>query len=166
VLKGSIAGSVIGTLLFGVGVTIVAGGLSRPVQRFDREMVAINSALLMVATFGLVVPAAFHFSARTDEDISIEISVVLLLVYLASLVHTMTIKKPTEGLAAVQVELKEGGELRAEGAAPAWSRNHGAARHGGGGRCSGARQRSLDWVGSSRRPTRWDSHRCLQACSC
>jgi len=123
VLKGSIAGSVIGTLLFGVGVTIIAGGLSKPVQRFDREMVAINSALLMVATFGLVVPAAFHFSARTDEDISIEISVVLLLVYLASLVHTMTAKKPTEGLAAVQVELKERGELPAEEATPAWSRS-------------------------------------------
>jgi len=123
VLKGSIAGSVIGTLLFGVGETIIAGGLSKPVQRFDREMVVINSALLMVATFGLVVPAAFHFSARTDEDISIEISVVLLLVYLASLVHTMTTKKPTEGLAAVQVELKERGELPAEEATPAWSRS-------------------------------------------
>ena len=123
VLKGSIAGSVIGTLLFGVGVTIIAGGLSKPVQRFDREMVAINSALLMVATFGLVVPAAFHFSARTDEDISIEISVVLLLVYLASLVHTMTTTKPTEGPAAVRVESEVRGELRAEEAAPAWSRN-------------------------------------------
>jgi Ca2+:H+ antiporter len=123
VLKGSIAGSVIGTLLFGVGATFIAGGLSKPVQRFDHEMVAINSALLMVATFGLVVPAAFHFSARTDEDISIEISVVLLLVYLASIVHTMTTKKPTVGRSAVQVTLQERGELPAEEAAPAWSRN-------------------------------------------
>src|ERR1700752_982195 len=35
VLKGSIAGSVLGTLLFGMGMTIVAGGLKKPVQTFD-----------------------------------------------------------------------------------------------------------------------------------
>jgi len=56
VLKGSIAGSVIGTLLFGVGVTMISGGLNKPVQRFDRDMVAVNSTLLIMATFGLVVP--------------------------------------------------------------------------------------------------------------
>ena len=56
VLKGSIAGSVMGTLLFGVGVTMISGGLNKPVQRFDRDMVAVNSTLLIMATFGLVVP--------------------------------------------------------------------------------------------------------------
>ena len=56
ILKGSIAGSVLGTLLFGLGITIISGGLKKPVQTFDRDMVSINSALLMLATFGLVIP--------------------------------------------------------------------------------------------------------------
>jgi len=127
VLKGSIAGSVMGTLLFGVGVTMISGGLSKPVQRFDRDMVAVNSALLIMATFGLVVPASFHFGIATDRDISIEISVVLLLVYLASIVYTITTKRPTMGKAAVEAELLEAGEALPEApieaAAPAWSRN-------------------------------------------
>jgi Ca2+:H+ antiporter len=127
VLKGSIAGSVIGTLLFGVGVTMISGGVSKPVQHFDRDMVATNSALLMLATFGLVVPASFHFTTVTDRDISIEISITLLLVYLASIVYTMTTKRPMVGRAAVETELKEKSEphpeLPIEGVAPPWNRN-------------------------------------------
>jgi len=56
-----------GTLLFGIGVTMISGGLSKPVQRFDRDMVAVNNALLIMATFGLVVPAPFHFGIATDR---------------------------------------------------------------------------------------------------
>jgi Ca2+:H+ antiporter len=125
VLKGSIAGSVIGTLLFGVGVSMVAGGLSKPVQRFDREMVAVNSALLMLATFGLVIPASFHFSTVTDRDISLEISVVLLLVYLASMIYTLTTKRPTAVTAPSAKELTEEGKAppgaSTNGVVPEWS---------------------------------------------
>jgi len=74
VLKGSIAGLVLGTLLFGMGATIVSGGLRKPVQTFDQHMVAVNSSLLMLATFGLIVPAVFHFSGKTDQEPSLEIS--------------------------------------------------------------------------------------------
>jgi Ca2+:H+ antiporter len=85
ILKGSIAGSVLGTLLFGLGITIISGGLKKPVQTFDRDMVSINSALLMLATFGLVIPAVFTFSSNVNQEISLEISIVLLLIYLASM---------------------------------------------------------------------------------
>lgn len=50
VLKGSIAGSVLGTLLFGMGITIVSGGLKKSVQKFQPQMVSINSILLMLAS--------------------------------------------------------------------------------------------------------------------
>jgi Ca2+:H+ antiporter len=127
VLKGSIAGSIIGTLLFGVGVTMLAGGLSKPVQRFDREMVAVNSALLMLATFGLVIPASFHFGIVTDRDISLEISVVLLLVYLASMIYTMTTKRQTIATPSSEEELKEESKAApgasTEAVVPRWSRN-------------------------------------------
>jgi Ca2+:H+ antiporter len=127
VLKGSIAGSVIGTLLFGVGATMIAGGLRKPVQHFDRDMVAVNSAMLMLATFGLVIPASFHFGIATDRDISLEISVILLLVYVAAMVHTMKAKRPSMGIAAVEEELEERGrappELLTAEASPLWGRN-------------------------------------------
>ena len=126
VLKGSIAGSVLGTLLFGMGVTIVAGGFSKRVQHFDRDMVAINSALLMLATFGLVIPAVFHYSQEIDQEISLEISVVLLAIYVASLVYTITTDRPTVGRQSVESALKDKGEeqptLATEAPAPQWSK--------------------------------------------
>lgn len=125
VLKGSIAGSVLGTLLFGLGITIVAGGLRKPVQTFDRDMVSVNSALLMLATFGLVVPAVFKFSSTVDQEISVEISVVLLSIYVASLVYTIMTRRPTLGKEAVELEMiEEGQDLSAvEEALPSWSRS-------------------------------------------
>jgi Ca2+:H+ antiporter len=128
VLKASISGSVLGTLLFGIGVTLVFGGLRKPVQTFDREMVASNSALLMLATFALIVPAVFHFSVNTDQELSMEMSVVLLIVYAASMLYTLFAKRPLVGKEAVAVAMRETGEGRAELDAerelmPHWSRN-------------------------------------------
>ena len=130
VLKGSIAGSIIGTLLFGVGATMISGGLSKPVQHFDREMVSINSALLMLATFGLVIPAVFNFSVAADREISIEVAIVLLLIYLASMAYTILTSRPTVGKQAVESALKEIEETGAvppepveEEHVPDWSRN-------------------------------------------
>jgi Ca2+:H+ antiporter len=130
VLKGSIAGSVLGTLLFGMGVTIVFGGLRRPVQTFDSGMVALNSALLMIASFGLIVPAVFHFTGALDEqslnqELSLEISVILLLSYFASMAYTFFTHRPTVGKMAVETALHEKGEAPADGDAghPRWSRN-------------------------------------------
>ena len=119
VLKGSIAGSVLGTLLFGLGTTIVAGGLKKPVQTFDQHMVAVNSSLLMLATFGLIVPAVFHFSGKTDQELSLEISIILLLSYLASMAYTLFTHHPTVGKLAVETALKEQGEGLEELAADA-----------------------------------------------
>ena len=127
VVKGSIAGSIIGTLLFGIGVTIVAGSRRRPVQHFDRDMVAVNSSLLMLGAFGLVIPASFHFTTSTDRSISIEISIVLLLIYVAGMVYTMTASKSTTDKALV-AELQQQGQappalLCATESPPEWSRN-------------------------------------------
>jgi Ca2+:H+ antiporter len=125
VLKSSIAGSVLGTLLFGIGITIMFGGLRRPVQTFDGHMVAMNSTLLMIATFGLIVPATFHFSqAKLNEELSLEISVILLLAYVASMIYTLFSHRPTVGKAAAKMALEESGAepAPAEAEAPRWSR--------------------------------------------
>ncbi|MDD1649506.1 MAG: hypothetical protein LUO80_03825 [Methylococcaceae bacterium] len=125
ILKGSIAGSVLGTLLFGLGITIISGGLKKPVQTFDRDMVSINSALLMLATFGLVIPAVFTFSSNVNQEISLEISIVLLLIYLASMAYTIMTSRSPVGRKGIEAALKEKGEEQPEVAEvfPNWSRN-------------------------------------------
>jgi Ca2+:H+ antiporter len=88
-LKASIAGSIIGTLLFGVGATMIAGGLKQRVATFDNSMIAMNLALLSVTAFGLLVPAVFNFSTVIDQEISVHISILMLFIYLASIVYTL-----------------------------------------------------------------------------
>lgn len=120
ILKASIAGSIMGTLLFGMGLSLLAGGLRKPRQSFDSEMVSVNGALLMLGTFGLVIPAVFKFGARPDQEISLEISIVLFMVYLASMVFTLLTHRPAVGAVAVKAELQEKGEATKE-ERPAWS---------------------------------------------
>jgi Ca2+:H+ antiporter len=126
VLKGAIAGSIIGTLLFGVGVTVIAGSWRKPAQ-FDRRMVAINGGLLMLGAFGLVIPASFHFNAHTDRNISVEISLILLAVYVAGMFQTLMANKPSGGKGPSREELAEKGKapLACVSAAPLppWSRS-------------------------------------------
>ena len=104
VVKASLTGSIIGNVLLVLGVSIVAGGLSRERQTFDRSAAAVGSTLLGLAAIGLVVPAMFHFVAEEavrgatltperraalERGLSLEISVVLLVAYLLSLLFSL-----------------------------------------------------------------------------
>ena len=60
VVKASLTGSIIGNVLLVLGLAILAGGLKRERQTFDRAAAAIGSTLLVLAAIGLVVPAMFH----------------------------------------------------------------------------------------------------------
>jgi Ca2+:H+ antiporter len=88
-LKAAIAGSVLGSLLFGVGMSMFVGGIGRPFQTFDRNMVSLNSALLMLGTFGMIIPAVFESSTDVNREISLQISITLLLIYAVSIIHTL-----------------------------------------------------------------------------
>src|SRR6185503_4871951 len=61
VVKASLTGSIIGNILLVLGLAILAGGLKRERQTFDRSAAAVGSTLLVLAAIGLVVPAMFHF---------------------------------------------------------------------------------------------------------
>lgn len=88
-VKASITGSIIGNLLFGMGLAMFAGGLKYSKLSYDTGLTRINGDLLMLALFGLMVPAAFHFSATSEVEISRAIAGVLFAVYLASLVFSL-----------------------------------------------------------------------------
>jgi Ca2+:H+ antiporter len=126
-VKSSLTGSIIGNLLFGLGISFFIGGIKhRRAQTFDPNAARITTALLTVASFGLIVPAVTQFNASASRSISRETAVVLFVVYLASLVAIFTNRKPVIGKEAVKANLEEKAkrpdEVREQPKA-GWSRN-------------------------------------------
>jgi Ca2+:H+ antiporter len=126
-VKSSLTGSILGNLLFGVGVSFFAGGMKyRRNQTFDPEATRMTTALLTLASFGLLVPAVTQYSASAVRSISRETAVVLFVVYLGSLVAIFANRKPLIGKEAVKAELEEKAERPdevREAPEAGWSRN-------------------------------------------
>ncbi|WP_428374704.1 calcium/proton exchanger [Lichenicoccus sp.] len=99
VVHAQITGSIIGTSLLGLGLAIVAGGISRERQTFNRARAGQLSSMLVLIVIALLLPAVFDFTSRSvahagnvaarDEALSLAISVLLLLIYGGNLVYTL-----------------------------------------------------------------------------
>ena len=92
VVQASITGSIIGNILFVLGLAIFLGGLKYPTQTFNRTVAGLNTSLLVLAVVGLLVPAAFD--AHTTSNASLErfslfVAFVLILVYVANLIFAL-----------------------------------------------------------------------------
>lgn len=136
-LKSSIAGSIIGNLLFGIGISMFAGGIKRGTQAFDVRITSINGAMLVLGTLSLIVPAVFHVTTHTDQELRLHISIVLLIVYAASVIHIIFGEKPMvdDGFIDIKIEDRRKSDLEATPNAivapddkakeenPAWGRN-------------------------------------------
>jgi Ca2+:H+ antiporter len=59
-VKASITGSILGNLLLVLGIALLAGGLKYKEQRFNRHLAGLSTTVLIIAVFGLAVPALFH----------------------------------------------------------------------------------------------------------
>jgi Ca2+:H+ antiporter len=100
VVHAQITGSILGTSLLGLGLAIVAGGVSHERQVFKRERAGLLSSLLILAVIALLLPAVFDFTSRAsghgeniagrDEALSLGVSVLLLLLYAGNLVYTLS----------------------------------------------------------------------------
>ncbi len=93
-VKASITGSIIGNLLLVFGLATLVGGLRFETQRFNRTAASLGSTLLVLSAVGLVVPAVFHMlvgntAQAAERNLSLEISIVLFLTYVASLFFTL-----------------------------------------------------------------------------
>jgi Ca2+:H+ antiporter len=107
VVKGQITGSIIGNGLLGLGLAVLAGSWGRGKQTFDRARVGLLSSLLLLALIALLVPALFDYTERglykspdphpLDERLSVGVSVVLIVVYLANLVYTLVTHRDVFG---------------------------------------------------------------------
>jgi Ca2+:H+ antiporter len=90
IVKASLTGSIIGNLLLTLGLAMFAGGMRYPRQKFNVQSARLSMSMMFLAVAGLMVPALFHFTSRSAEhEISLQISAVLLVVYVLSLVYTL-----------------------------------------------------------------------------
>ena len=94
VVKASLTGSIIGNILLVLGAAILGGGLKYKSQSFNAVAARMQSTLLTLAAVGLVAPAAFHHLAgpegwSREKDLSLEISIVLLVAYGLSLLFSL-----------------------------------------------------------------------------
>jgi Ca2+:H+ antiporter len=94
VVKASITGSIIGNILFVLGLAILLGGAKRKALKFNRTAASLATTLLALSGIALIVPALFHrlsanATAPVEQTLSLEISIVLAATYVLSLVFTL-----------------------------------------------------------------------------
>ncbi len=94
VVKASLTGSIIGNILLVFGLSALIGGARFPVQTFNKTAANLGTTMLTLAAIGLVVPAIFHFVVAggpvvAEQDLSLEISIILMTTYVLSLVFTL-----------------------------------------------------------------------------
>ncbi len=89
VAKASLVGSVLGNVLFVMGLAFLLGGLRHGVQKFRATFANLMSTMLILALAAIAVPDLLQFQGEEAADhlksLSIAIAVVLFVVYVASM---------------------------------------------------------------------------------
>lgn len=93
-VKASITGSIIGNLLLILGMALFLGGLGKDEQAFNTTAARTSASTLFLATAAIVLPAVFVLtsenpSAAMVETLSIAVSVIMAISYLASLLFSL-----------------------------------------------------------------------------
>lgn len=95
IVKASITGSIIGNMLLVLGLSVLLGGLKFKEQTFNVKLAGHNGSLMLLAVIALFIPAAFARSFTTQEtsNLSVIVSVILIIAYLLWLVFSMITHK-------------------------------------------------------------------------
>src|SRR5262245_27689874 len=98
VVKASITGSIVGNILLVLGMAFVAGGVRYSKLNFNQTAASLSTTLLALSAIALIVPALFHRLAgagavRLERTLSVEISIVLAITYILSLVFALRTHK-------------------------------------------------------------------------
>ncbi len=103
VVRAQITGSIVGTSLLGFGLAVMIGSVGRTKLRFNRANAGQMSSLMILVIIALLLPAVFDFTGRhlaggaplaaSDERLSIGVSIVLLLIYVANLIYTLVTQR-------------------------------------------------------------------------
>jgi Ca2+:H+ antiporter len=94
VVKASLTGSILGNILLVLGVSMFAGGMKYERQKFNQTAAGMGASLLLLAAVGLIIPALFHLTAADrgiviERELSLTISLILFVIYVASLLFTL-----------------------------------------------------------------------------
>jgi Ca2+:H+ antiporter len=104
VVKASLIGSVVGNCLLVLGAAMLAGGRNRTRQTFDRTTAQTHCGMLLLTALALVLPSVFqlshhgplpvvgqtrHVFGHDVEGLSVAVSVILILTYLAGLLFSL-----------------------------------------------------------------------------
>jgi Ca2+:H+ antiporter len=94
VVKASITGSIIGNILLVLGLAFIAGGAKYREMKFNRTAASLSSTLLALSAIALIVPGLFHQlagaeAAKLERTLGLEISIVLIITYVLSLVFAL-----------------------------------------------------------------------------
>ncbi len=98
VVKASLTGSILGNILLVLGASMLAGGLKHERQKFNLTAAGTGSSLLLLAAVGLVIPAMFHLTSADrgvaiEQELSVEISIVLFIIYMLNLLFALKTHK-------------------------------------------------------------------------
>ena len=103
VVQAQITGSIIGTTLLFLGIAALVSGLRPERQVFSQQQIGLLSTLLLLLAVAMMLPAVFHATerqmspganlSRLDENLSLSVSVVLLLLYGAHLVYVLVSRR-------------------------------------------------------------------------
>jgi Ca2+:H+ antiporter len=100
IVKASITGSILGNVLFVLGLAIYLGGLGREKQTFNKTAAGVGATQFTLATLSLIIPAAFVLTSPGSESdtllkeqLSIGVSIILLLSYGAQLIFFLRTHK-------------------------------------------------------------------------
>jgi len=99
-VKASITGSIIGNLLFVLGLSILLGGLKNGIQKFNRQHTVNTTILLAIALVGLTTPSLFSHSTAADlplrvETLSLSVAVVMILLYVLGIIFSLKVMPST-----------------------------------------------------------------------
>ncbi|MCZ8511392.1 calcium/proton exchanger [Paenibacillus filicis] len=95
VVKASITGSIIGNMLLVLGLSVLLGGLKYKEQHFNVKLAGHNASLMLLAVIAIFVPASFASSFTKPEttNLSVIVSVILIIAYLLWLLFSMVTHK-------------------------------------------------------------------------
>lgn len=92
-VKASIIGSILGNLLFVLGLSLLVGGLRHGVQRFDRDRISIDATMTILAAIVISVPSLFSEliepNFQSVELLSLTTAALVLLLYGLSIFYTL-----------------------------------------------------------------------------
>jgi Ca2+:H+ antiporter len=109
-LKASIVGSILISLLLTLGAAILFGGIRNGTQRFDQQSVGLATTTMILAVVGLMVPTFFStitqqqqnriydpgFQSQSVNKISQAVAIILFLLYILTVVYQLRAREGEE----------------------------------------------------------------------